>query len=235
MPEAVGKNSAVVRQMNLEIVKRMLYQQAPISRKEIADVTGLTPATITNIISELIAEGSVEVIQESGEEDVHSSGRKRVFLDINRDYACVLGFSLGRDGTNCVLCDFQGKTVLQKQYETMSDEYGVMIHQLQGIISEIRQGFPQYWQKLFGIGISIPGVINAGKGIVLNHGKERTSWVGQPLGETISKFTGLPVRVDNNIRARSCGIAIFHPERTPLRSAMCHWELHVRLSWETRS
>ena len=86
----------------------------------------------------------------------------------------------------------------------MNDEYSVMLHQLQGILSLIEKEHHDLWQKLLGIGIAIPGVVNAHTGQVKNHGNERRSWCGQPLGEEISRFTGLDTVLENNATTYDC-------------------------------
>ena len=213
MAATSGRNSGTVKQENLEAVKLMLYRQAPISRAEIAAQLGLTPATITNITAELIAQNCVEEIKtESVPAQPRGTGRKPILIDIKRDCFTVLGVTLGRDSTRFCLCDMRGKVLASGTYEVMNDDYSVMLHQLQGILSLIRQQHPDLWKKLLGIGISMPGVVNAHRGRVKNHVLERQSWRGQPLAEEISRFTGLPVRLENNVKARSTAISLFWPE-----------------------
>ena len=207
-----GTNSTVVKQKNMEAVKLMLYRQAPISRAEIAAQLGLTPATITNITAELISDGVVEEIQSDDLPAARSAGRKPVLIDLKRDSFTVLGLSLGRDSTSYTICDMRGNVLAEGIFEVMNDEYHVMIHQLQGILSLIEKEHGDLWQKLLGIGIAIPAVVNASLGQVKNHGKERLSWRNQPLGEEISRFTGLPVRVENNVKARCSAISLFWPD-----------------------
>ncbi len=206
-----GTNSAVVKQRNLEAVKLMLYREAPISRAEIASKLGLTPATITNITAELISGGYVEEVSEDPDSS-HSMGRKPILIDLKRDSLYTLGISLGRDSTRYAVCDLRGKVLAQGIYEVMNDDYSVMIHQLQGIISLIQKEHADLWPKLLGIGLAIPGVVNAHLGQLKNHGTERVSWCSQPLGEEISRFTGLPVRVENNVKARASAVSLFWPE-----------------------
>ncbi len=206
-----GTNSADIKQKNLEAVKLMLYHQAPISRAEIAAQLGLTPATITNITAELINAGFIEEI-ESDAAASHGIGRKPVLIDIRRDCFTVLGLTLGRDSTRFAICDMRGNVLAQGIYEVMNDDYSVMLHQLQGILSLIEKEHGDLWKSLLGIGIAIPGVVNAHTGQVKNHGNERRSWCGQPLGEEISRFTGLPVRVENNVKARASAISLFWPD-----------------------
>ena len=211
MPATVGSNSVVVKQQNMEAVKRILYRKAPISRADIAVQLGLTPATITNITADLISRGYVEEMKEEPGKPAKGAGRKPVMIDLKRDCHTVLGLSLGRDSTCFAICDMRGEVLASGIYEVMNDEYSVMLHQLQGILSLIRQEHGVLWEKLLGIGIAIPGIVNAHQGIVKNHGKERLSWRNQPLGEEISRFTGLPVRVENNVKARSNAITLFWP------------------------
>ena len=169
-----GTNSAVVKQRNLEAVKLMLYREAPISRAEIAAKLGLTPATITNITAELISGGYVEEVSEDPDSS-HSMGRKPILIDLKRDSLYALGISLGRDSTRYAVCDLRGKVLAQGIYEVMNDDYSVMIHQLQGIISLIQKEHADLWPKLLGIGLAIPGVVNAHLGQLKNHGTERVS------------------------------------------------------------
>lgn len=211
MAAKTGTNSAVVKQKNMEAVKLMLYREAPISRAEIAANLGLTPATITNITAELISQGHVEEIDGEAVSS-HGTGRKPILIDLKRDSFTVLGVSLGRDSTRYAITDMRGKVLAQGIYEVMNDDYSVMIHQLQGILSLIEREHPDLWKKLLGIGLAIPGVVNAHSGQLKNHGTERVSWCNQPLGEEIRKFTGLPVRVANNVKARSSAISLFWPE-----------------------
>lgn len=206
-----GTNSSIVKQRNLEAVKMMLYRQAPISRAEIADRLGLTPATITNITSELIAAGYVEETRDESTSS-RTMGRKPVMLNFRQDRFTVLGISLGRDSTRFAICDMRGAVLAEGVYEVMNDEYDVMIHQLQGILYIIQKEHGALWEKLLGIGIAIPGVVNAHSGEVKNHGSERLSWCSKPLGTEISRLTDLPVRVENNVKARSNAISLFWPE-----------------------
>ena len=208
MAAKTGTNGAVVKQKNLEAVKLMLYRQAPISRAEIASQLGLTPATITNITGELINAGYIEEI-ETDSFSSHGIGRKPILIDIKRDCFTVLGLTLGRDSTGFTICDMRGSVLAEGTYEVMNDEYTVMIHQLQGILSLIQKEHADLWKKLLGIGISIPGVVNAHQGQLKNLGSERVSWCNKPLGEVISRFTGLPVRVENNVKARCSAINLF--------------------------
>lgn len=220
-----GNNLTQVKKQNLASILTMIYRQAPLSRAEIAEQMELTPPTVSNIVSELMERG---LVQEMPGTTLHAAGRsvgrRPTAIDLIPDSRLVLGFSLGRDMTRCCLTDLRGHILMQETYELMSPDYDVMIHQLQGILSIMLRKIGRDAEKLLGVGICIPGVVNSHTGVLKNHGTERISWRNQPLGETISRFVGLPVRVENNVRARACAVSLFHPELLGSNEnfAFCH-------------
>ena len=66
-----GKNASTILQDNRNLVMQLIYENGSISRKQLADITGLQLATITIIIKELLAQ---DLIRESGRVD-GGSGR----------------------------------------------------------------------------------------------------------------------------------------------------------------
>ena len=93
MARKIGANSAVVKQQNMEAVKLILYQQAPLSRMDIAARLGLTPPTITNITAELIGQGFVEELESDSDVPARGAGRKPVLIDLKRDSFTALSAS----------------------------------------------------------------------------------------------------------------------------------------------
>lgn len=61
-----GKNAATILQDNRALILQLIYEKKDISRKQLAEITGLQLATITIIIKELLAKG---LICESGRTD----------------------------------------------------------------------------------------------------------------------------------------------------------------------
>src|SRR4030042_106473 len=92
-----------MKRVNRNLVLNLVKSAGPISRKEIADRSGLSPATITNLTAELIAEDLVHEIG-SGEAP---RGRPPVLLRLNTTAAtaasavarwAVRGLGLGLAG-----------------------------------------------------------------------------------------------------------------------------------------
>ncbi|GAA4971072.1 ROK family transcriptional regulator [Actinoplanes utahensis] len=79
----------------------------PISRVEVAELTGLTQPSISNIVRDLIAAG---VIHETGAVD-SARGKPRKLLAINPANLFGVGFQLGPESVTCVAIDLTGGVV----------------------------------------------------------------------------------------------------------------------------
>src|SRR6202040_1024998 len=80
-----------LRRENRAVVLRALYFSRPGSRHDLSAATGLSVASVTNVIRELLDEG---IVTEAGSED-SDGGRPRVLLDINPDYRYLIGVDIG--------------------------------------------------------------------------------------------------------------------------------------------
>src|SRR5260370_21604679 len=80
-----------LRQINRQTVFRHLYFNAPVSRQELGQLSGLSAGTIATVISELLAE---HFISEAGFE-ASEGGRPRAILTLNMEYGYFLGGEIG--------------------------------------------------------------------------------------------------------------------------------------------
>ena len=78
-----------------------------ISRVELAEVTGLTQPSISNIVRDLIADG---IVHETGSAD-SSRGKPRKLLAINPANRFGVGFQLGPESLTCVAVDLTGGVI----------------------------------------------------------------------------------------------------------------------------
>lgn len=219
-----GKNLAKIKQQNLESIKATLYRYAPLSRAEIAERLELTPPTITNIVGELIADGVVQELPASPNDAPHGVGRKPINIDLVPGSRLALGLSLGRDYTHYCITDLRGGVRAQGCFDLMPEEYDAMLRQLLRILHTLERRHPAEWEKLIGVGLTVPGIVNPGTGEIKNMGSERRDWCGKPLAQAVSQAIRLPVRLENNVRARACAVSLFRPGLLGDEStfAFCH-------------
>jgi len=80
------KKNNSVRSYYKSLVKNLVRTDGPISRIALNKLTGMRPASITDVTKELLKEG---IIKEIGYES-SKRGRRKVLLDINRDAGRVV-------------------------------------------------------------------------------------------------------------------------------------------------
>src|ERR1700729_3606265 len=90
-----------LRRENRAAVLWSLYLDHPRSRQELSAATGLSAASVTNVIRELIDEG---IVIETGlvESD---GGRPRAMLGMNPQYGYLVGVDIGETRTRVELFD----------------------------------------------------------------------------------------------------------------------------------
>lgn len=85
---------------------------SPISRARIAEITGLTKATVSSLVNELIESSLVDEIG-AGES---SGGRKPMMLLFNGTAGYAIGVDLGVHDILAVLTDLTGKVINEKEF-----------------------------------------------------------------------------------------------------------------------
>lgn len=78
-----GKNAYTTLQENRNLILELIYKHRSISRKQLADMTGLQLATITMIMKELLAQG---IVKDSGRMDGGSGRTVKTFSIIDEMY-----------------------------------------------------------------------------------------------------------------------------------------------------
>src|SRR4051794_14947551 len=89
------------------LIVDVIRSAVTISRVELAELTGLTQPSISNIVRDLIADG---IIHEIGSTDsVH--GRRRKLIAISAVNRFGIGFHLGPEAVTCVAIDLTGGVI----------------------------------------------------------------------------------------------------------------------------
>src|SRR5258708_22679959 len=90
----MSTNRATIRDLrrrNRSTLLRRLFFSGPLGRQDLARLTGLSSATVTNVMAALIAEG---VVVEAGVQE--SAGRRpRVLLRVNGNHRLLAGGDVG--------------------------------------------------------------------------------------------------------------------------------------------
>ncbi|WP_019534669.1 ROK family transcriptional regulator [Paenibacillus ginsengihumi] len=188
----------LVKEINKSIVLDYIRHQSPISRARIAELAGLTKATVSSLVNELI--GS-RLVQEIGA-GASSGGRKPMMLLFNGTAGYSIGVDLGVDYILVVLTDLSGRIVFERRHAHANTSVERVIDALKAAIREAADQAPASAYGIIGIGIGIPG-ISDGQGRVLF--APNLGWENVPLGPAIEEAFGVPVVIDNEANAGAVG------------------------------
>ena len=210
-----GRNHRLVKIHNRALVLRIIQQNEMISRKEISRLTALTPATITTITNALLALG---LVLETGK-DTHSqgTGRKQIYLSINRARHKIIALNLGRSMVQRAVCDLAGHIIHRSdKYVRLIQDNELVMERLEDavveMIRELIQEFHVDAANLLGISIAAPGPLNAEKGIMRGTHRETPApfdWRDIHLKEAVQRAFGVNVFVDNDANISALGESWF--------------------------
>ena len=118
MSATIGSNQKLSRNLNRGIVLKLICTNRNISRIELAKRTGLTRATISNIVNELMDNHLIV----EGEEDKNDNvGRNPTALQIASSAPKIIGVMISRRNVTVILSDMK-LTVLQEYQEKLRNE-----------------------------------------------------------------------------------------------------------------
>lgn len=171
----------------------MIARKAQVSQARIAKRLGLNACTVSNIVRELKGMGCV---RDGGEIETDRSGPRERDLELVPDYAWSIGLGFSASKFKAVAVNMAGEIFDEKDIpmtmplEDIAREMAAYRHAL--IVSH------RLWPERFsGVGISIPGVVNASSGIVL-----LSSLMGlrnYPIREIFEQHIGCPVWVNREV------------------------------------
>jgi len=175
---------------------RRLYFDGPVSRLDLAASTGLSPATVGNVISELIRD---RVVIETGQL-ISDGGRPAVLVTVNPAHAGVIGVDVGETGAAIELFDLNlhKLAAVEKPLRLPRESPGSLVALIaKGVDELIREaGIPV--RHLLGIGVGVPGV-------VVHNGEEYVhapslGWDKIPLLQLMAAALPAPVMLDNGAK-----------------------------------
>jgi predicted NBD/HSP70 family sugar kinase len=190
-----GASSEVVRDINRRIVLNLIRIRQPISRADLARVSGLQRSTISLIVEQLIQENWVL----EGPTGRLPRGRRPTFLRLN-DERVIIGVDIRPVQTTVALADANGKFISQEAMVTSPDPK-IALQALIECINRVKRSCRG--KMIEGIGISLPGRFD--------HSSDRLvfapnlAWRDIDLRNPIAKETGLEVELEN--AANACVLA----------------------------
>ncbi len=183
------------RQINRNLVFNLIRTRQPLSRADLARVSGLQRSTVSLIVEDLIKERWVL----EGSTGRPPRGRRPTFLELNHQRA-VIALDIHPSQTTVAVTDLGGKIVAQNVVELPADPKKA----IQPIIAAIKKLIAANGDKSFdGIGISLPGRADPIREEPIF--APNLKWPISSIKSRIQKATGLRVEMDNV--ANACALS----------------------------
>lgn len=187
-----------VRQRNRTQALRGIILAGQTSRAELARECGLSVASVTNLVSELISEG---LVIEAGSV-ASSGGRPVTLLAPNPAGAYFLGADVGERGVAVELFDL---TMTRVDREFRGGREGepieAIILDLDEALGALRDRNPHAWSRMVGIGLGLPGIVesSADGGQVLY--AQSLGWPPVPVTQLVSQ--NIPIYAENGAKTQA--------------------------------
>jgi predicted NBD/HSP70 family sugar kinase len=188
----VAGSQSSLREANRALVVDTVRRFGGLTQVELATATGLSAATVSTIVKELLA---AEVVQTRA---TVRSGRRAVMVTMNRRAGLAVGVHVGLRSLEIVLAD-AAHEVLARQTLPLPFEHraDTTLNQAALLVVELLERVGAEADNLVGIGVGVPVPVDPSTGIVALPGVMR-GWDDVPIAHVISKRLGRPVFVDND-------------------------------------
>ncbi|MFI0944103.1 ROK family transcriptional regulator [Streptomyces sp. NPDC021020] len=181
-----------------------LHAAPRISRPELVRVTGLSRATVSSLVADLITVGLVteEAHREGADEpEPRRTGRPAQTLSLVPSAGYAIGADIGHQHVRVILSDLFG-TVLWEHWvaKDVDRAPGETLDLVAVLVGRALQETGVDRARVLGIGAGIASPVEKGSGELGAEGI-MPGWVGLHLTDELRGRTGLPVRVTNDANA----------------------------------
>jgi predicted NBD/HSP70 family sugar kinase len=192
-------DSELVRRQNRRLVLDALRRNGPLARVELGRVTGLSPATITAISSQLIAERIIEELQSPLVLPANAKrGRPVTQLALRAKAAHVLALNISIDTTVLALADYAGTLLTTEKLHTptyCADPASFALSTAEAI-RHFLNAAGRNTTDIMRFGIAIQGVADSREGSIVWSPAFAARDV--PLGDVLERELGIPCFVAND-------------------------------------
>ncbi|MEV5906461.1 ROK family protein [Streptomyces sp. NPDC052127] len=174
-----------------------VLSQGPLTRLELARRAGLSAAAVTKAVRPLFASGYL--VEDADTEARSALGRPANLVRVDGGRALFLGLKLTGDAIFGVLTDLRCRILLSRRVPLTDRAVKAVLASAAELVRELLTEADGYGVRVMGLGVAVSGDVDRGEGVVRY--SPFLEWRDVPLAELARAVTGLPVTVDNDVRA----------------------------------
>jgi predicted NBD/HSP70 family sugar kinase len=176
-------------------VLRAVRAAGSLTQAEIVRSTGLSAATVSNLVRELQASALVVVTPAVTGRRVHN-------VSLSQLKGLVIGIEMGQAHLRGAICDMGYRVLIEQRIDYDSAEWG--LRTVDWLVSKLLQEARVDRSEVCGVGVSVPGPLDPVTGGVRSVPLV-PSWQGVDITEELSGRLGLPVQLITHINAAALG------------------------------
>ncbi|MFB7497207.1 ROK family protein [Streptomyces sp. NPDC056161] len=179
------------------LVFTTLLSHGPLTRAETARRTGLSAAAITKAVRPLMELGYLVEGAHEGARPAVGRPASLVWVDAGR--ALFIGIKVTGDEIIAVLADLCCRIRIPRHVRLTDREPEAVLPAVTALVQELLTEADGFGVPVRGLGIAISGDVDRAAGVVRY--SPFLEWRDVPLADIVQTATGLPVTVDNDVRA----------------------------------
>ncbi|MCF7808850.1 MAG: ROK family transcriptional regulator [Candidatus Marinimicrobia bacterium] len=195
-------NFHFVRQINEISALRIIRDEGPISRSEIARKMGVSKVIIGSIVNRLL---DTHILFEIGKgESTVQGGRRPVMLKFNADAGLAVGVEVHLHRANILITNMNAEILHEKTVNFNDNTNPESI--LSRIVKAIRKilGSEEKLDAILGVGLALPGLINYEEGSILTSHSLK-AWEGYPIKKYLEQELDTVAYMENDVKAITVG------------------------------
>lgn len=192
------------RAHNEGLVLSTIYDDGPVSRADVARLTGLTRTTVSVVVEGLLAGGLVREIGRGPS----TGGKAPILLEVGEGARLLAGLDLGETAFRGAILNLRGEAVCAVQVPVGESDGERALERVYELVDRLLAAAER---PVVGLGIGAPGLIDTTVGTVLRAVK--IDWRDVPLGTLLRERYGLPVYVANDSQVAALAEHAFGPVR----------------------
>lgn len=196
---------ASARERHLGAVFEAVLTRGPLSRRDTARLTGLSPAAVTKLVKPMISNGYlVERDREAG-----VPGHPQIPLEVDSQRHYAIGIKLMRGELVGVIADLHAE--VQSSHRITFDDLSPesVVEAIVSLTETLLSSSPAAKDRLLGIGIGLGGHVDGTRGIVVH--APFLDWHDVPLKKLVSERIGVDVALENDVNALALAEQWFGP------------------------
>lgn len=192
---------SLVRAINEQRVLEMLLRSGPLSRARTARMTGLSKATVSSLMRDLVACG---LVREHGLQS-GTVGRPSTLYEVVGRAGYVFAADVGGSKVRAGIADPYGDVLVERDVATAIESGRGLVNQLIGLARELIEEANLNPRHVWAAGIGIPGVYDAASDQVTSAPNLPEDMQDLQVAKSLRDGLGIPVEIENDVNLAAVG------------------------------